>query len=247
MNKTLCAILLLSAMVSFSNAQSVRSVGKNSAPLVPTPPPYCHPCLFYGGDLDPTGPGANGLLNTKSRAVPDGAAVYVPFVIPEGTQWVIEGLFANVDSEQTVIDPPVATYYISRGVSSGGAGTLITTGDAPATYTPTGRALLPTVEYTVLVSIPKMVLQSGTYWMAVVPHCTEHGDSQCSSALYWLSDVEDVPPPNHVGFEPWDDSFWDSEGNNAYYSPTWGVGGGCNDVGCDRFSAGVIGVVQKSD
>jgi hypothetical protein len=246
MNKTLCAILVLSAMVSFSNAQSVRSLGKSSALLVPTPPPYCHPCLFYGGDYDPTGPGANGLINNVTISDRGGPTVYVPFVVPRGQQWIVGGLFVNVSSTQVSINPAVATYSLRYGVSAGNEGTLITINNAPAGYTPTGRVSYPYVEYTVLVNIPKIILQSGTYWLGVVPHCTEDG-FQCDTAEYFLDDVEDVPPPNHVGFEPWDDSFWDSEGNNAYYSPTWGVGGGCNDVGCDRFSAGVIGVVQKTE
>src|ERR1019366_8091944 len=46
------------------------------SPLQPT---YCSPCLFYGGDFDGAGAGANGLYNGNTAA---SATVYVPFTIP---------------------------------------------------------------------------------------------------------------------------------------------------------------------
>ncbi|HWY02474.1 MAG TPA: hypothetical protein VNX60_02305, partial [Candidatus Acidoferrum sp.] len=53
-----------------------------------TPPPYCRPCLFYGGDFDPSNPAANSLQNgLLYHGSP--AAVYVPFFVPSGQIWTV--------------------------------------------------------------------------------------------------------------------------------------------------------------
>jgi hypothetical protein len=44
----------------------------------PTPPSYCKPCLFYGGDFDIDGPSPNALTNQDALTCCN-ATVYVPF------------------------------------------------------------------------------------------------------------------------------------------------------------------------
>ena len=53
-----------------------------------------------------------------------------------------------------------------------------------------------------------MPLQAGTYWLSVVPECTNTNDYNCNYATYYETGVEDDPPLHHYGpLEPSDDSF----------------------------------------
>lgn len=244
--KILCSLLLLSALVSLSLAQSLRTAGPNPAPLAPTVPPYCHPCLFYGGDFDPAGSNPNGLDSDQVLSTGGSYTLYIPFVVPAGQQWTVGGLFVNVLSTANVVDPAKATYSISTGVSRGNAGTTIATATGPTTYAPTGRSWNGYTEYTLTVTTHPTILQPGTYWLSVVARCTNPPDQVCHTARYYVSDVEDDPPSNRVGFEPGNDSFLSSTVLNDYYSQTWGTNGVCSGFGCNRFSAGVIGKAQKS-
>jgi hypothetical protein len=245
--RLICSILLFSTLVSLSFSQSIRAAGPNTAPLQPTAPPYCHPCLFYGGDLDPTNPLSNGMENDQVLSTGGVYAVYVPFTVPVGQEWTIGGLFVNLLSRVNVIDPAKATYSISTGVSRGDAGTTIATATGPATYSATGRSWDNYTEYTLLVQTHPTVLPAGSYWLSVVPRCTNPKDEACQTARYYVSDDEDDPPLNHVGpFEPANDSFFSSTVTGDFYSQTWGNNGTCGGVGCNRFSVGVIGNAQKT-
>jgi hypothetical protein len=247
MKTSLCSILLLVATATLSFAQNLYAGQQSLALVQPTPPPYCKPCLFYGGDFDPTNPDANGIENDKVLTwglMPN--AVYVPFIVPSGQQWTVGGLFVNVLSQNTAIDPPLAVYSISTGVSTGNAGTTLLTRTAQATYVPTGRSWNGLTEYTVKVHVRPVTLQADTYWLSVLPWCSNPGDSQCVSAAYYISDVEDNPPPHHKGSEPGNDSFFSGSLGNEYFVPTWGPNGQCGGLGCNRFSAGVIGTVQAT-
>jgi hypothetical protein len=239
--------ILFFALTALSAGQDLRSKGFTpSAVAPPTPPPYCSPCLFYGGDFDPTSPNANGLENDKVflwNLMPN--VVYVPFVVPSGEQWTVGGLFVNVLSAESSISPPAALYSISTGVSKGNGGMTVVSGTSSASYSPTGRSWNGLNEYTVKVKLRPIALQSGTYWLSVVPRCTDPNDSSCDTAAYFITDVEDNPPLNHKGIEPGNDSFISSGFLNEYFVPTWGTNGQCGGLGCNRFSAGVVGTVAR--
>jgi hypothetical protein len=206
------------------------------------PPAYCKPCLFYGGDFDDSLATANGLWNGVNSELGIAGEVLVPFTIPKGQIWFVSGLFTNNLSNVSVIDPKKANWSISKGVTTGSGGHTIAKGTAPATYTPTGRSGFGLTEYTVLVKIEPLALGPGTYWLTVAPLCTNSADSACTSALYYESDTEDSPPLNHYGpLEPNDMSYFNSASFLDTYAPTWGASGACSGVGCDRFSAGVLG------
>lgn len=248
MNKALFLMLLLAAIAPVSSAQSIRAARPNTVPLQPVAPPYCHPCLFYGGDMNPTNPLTNAVEDDQVlQTEPYINTVYVPFVVPDGEQWTIGGLFVNLLSETNVVDPLRATYSILTGVSRGDPGTTIATGTAPVSYTPTGRSWNGYTEYTLAANVHTTVLQSGTYWLSLMARCTNPKDGACQLADYYISDVEDNPPLNHVGpFEPANDSFFSGSAGEDFFVPTWGINGPCNGVGCNRFSAGVIGTAQKT-
>ncbi len=127
----------------------VSVLSKLASAQTATPPPYCRPCLFYGGDFDASNPAANSLQNgILYRGSP--AAVYVPFFIPSGQVWTVTGFFSNNLSSSSFLDPPEIKWSISTGVSAGNPGTLIGQGRIPATYTPTGRSFNGFTEYTLL-------------------------------------------------------------------------------------------------
>jgi hypothetical protein len=233
----------LLAIPAFSQSDAKDGAGAG------TPPSYCKPCLFYGGDFDINGPSPNALPNelTYYGAV---STVYVPFAVPPNQTWTVAGLFSNNMLAVAVLDPPQIQWSISTGISQDNPGTVIASGTAQATLTPTGRSWGGMNEYTALgrLNADELVtLTPGHYWMAVIPVCTVQSvRSLCSGASYYLSDVEDVPAPHAVGFESLDESYlW---GAGQYFSETGGPDGFCSEQGagggCDKFSAGLIGKAQ---
>jgi hypothetical protein len=215
----------------------------------PTPPSYCKPCLFYGGDFDPDGPTPN-MLSNGDDLFPQGT-VYVPFAVPPNQTWTVTGFLSNNLSEASVakIEPPEIEWSISTGVSQGDAGTVIASGTAKASLTPTGRSWDGMNEYTVLGRLNTdeiFTLTSGHYWLTAVPVCTNDGPDQCEGQSYYVTDVEDMPPPQAKGFESTDESYLYLPG--AYYfvetGGSNGVCAGVNGGGCDKFSAGLLGTAQ---
>ncbi len=213
-------------------------------------------CLFYGGDFvdNVLGPPflPNGLANETDSFVsgsPYGAATWVPFTVPAGEAWDVMGLFSNNQASYGVLDqepnqPKAAAFWsINEGVYPGGAGTVLASGTSAATSTPTGRSAFDLYEYTVQVTGLNLVLAPGTYWMTVVPLCTNTADPYCSG-VFFESDVEYVngPPANAFGPPaPADASFFDSPYFGLSFDPTNGGVGACGGDGCDAFSAGVLG------
>jgi len=212
-------------------------------------------CLFYGGDfvfnpLYPTGL-PNGLANETTELVPGtpyGAATWVPFTVPAGEIWLVTGLFTNDFSTYGVLDQgaeptSVASWSINEDVFAGNGGTVVGSGTSTATSTPTGRADFGLFEYTVQVTGLSLTLTPGSYWMSVVPVCTNTADPYCDG-VFFLSDVEyiNTTPTNAFGPpEPVDASFFDSPYFLLSFNPTEGPLGACAGFGCDAFSAGAIG------
>lgn len=210
-----------------------------------TPPAYCQPCLFYGGDFDGWGSGADALTDDNDASF-DGV-VHVPFNVPEQQQWDVTGLFVNlVDAGGTVV-PAKVKWEIRKGVSAGHAGTLIASGTAQSSLGgDINCAPIDSFCFALVMKGIKVSLPSGRYWLAVVPQCRK---SSCTGQWYSLLDAEDLPPKNRFGpLEPWDDSFFSSKSfGTHFFTPTWGSAGVCGNAGfCDRFSAGVLGTKAKS-
>jgi hypothetical protein len=121
--------------------------------------------LFYSGDLDPTNPNANGLYN-GSDAIVNQASTYENFIVPSGPGWHVTGLFSNNHSG---LNPATATWEIRTGLSEGNGGTLVASGTASVTQTPTGRSFAGLTEYQDLVSGLSVDLAPGMYWLNVTP------------------------------------------------------------------------------
>jgi len=206
-----------------------------------TPPAYCQPCLFYGGDFDAWGTGADALINDDDSSI--NGRVYVPFTVPKQQKWQVTGLFVDlIDGGGGTVVPARVKWEIREGVSAGHAGTLIASGKASSSFG--GNVNCAPIDvfcFALVMKGIKVSLPSGRYWLAVVPQCRK---ASCDGQLYSLLDVEDHPPENRFGpLEPWDDSFFTSTSfSKPFFEPTWGASGICGGSGfCDRFSAGVIG------
>jgi len=246
-NRTRLFVVTLAAVLAFfapsdATAQdalhgpSLRDQGR----ALPVSSPHsCHSCLFYGGDFDANNPGANAVMDGQTPAG-DGE-VYVPFVVPQGQRWNVRGLMVNVLATASVA-PRQAYWEIRQGVSSGNGGTLVASGTGPAAFGPQfdcGDAAF----YCAAVEVNgiEVHLASGRYWLLLEPQCTDA--NKCSGVSYYAADVEDNPPPHHYGpLEPWDASFFSSDTFGDSFAPTWGASGVCEGTGCDRFSAGVMGI-----
>jgi hypothetical protein len=74
MSKSLFLSLSLNALILCS---SLPATSQDASPN--NPPPYCNPCLFYGGDFDPHNANANALANELTTSVVSGARVFIPF------------------------------------------------------------------------------------------------------------------------------------------------------------------------
>ncbi len=223
----------------------VFSVGRLQAA-----PSYCTPCLFYGGDFDPSSPAADTFAN--ENIYPGGSQtlsqIYSPFTVPAGQKWNVTGLFINTIAYPTALDPVATPWEIRSKIpkAGGSGGTLVASGTANATMTATGRSLNGVPEYTILVtwSTP-VVLPAGTYWENVTPQCTDLNNTQCTAqgfTGFLESDMETMYGLNAWGLpEPWRDSFWNSPDFGLSWGNTYQVHLQRGEPGGDAFSAGVIG------
>jgi len=258
-NRSLLALVVVSSALFTGAALATPPIviplaQDGVAPVGTEEPCIVNNCLFYAGDFDANGPNPNGLWNQVANfegEVIDGTA-YVPFTIPKKykgakgrTDWAVSGLFANIQNYPSPSASQV-TWSILTGVSAGGSpskASVTCSGTSSFTTTPTGRiAFNFYAELTYLVtgitSCP--TLEAGTYWMTVVPQVTSPPNG---FEYNYLSDVEDTTPPNAEGpgTEPVDDSFFVSQFFGETSFTLTNSAQVCGSVGCDSFSAGVIG------
>jgi hypothetical protein len=244
--KTLFAVALIAVFLPLSMMAQKATISHNLGQIDPinnvnpaTPPAYCSPCLFYGGDWDPNSSWvvyAN--WNTTGLGV---ATVYVPFTVPTGQVWTVNSLFTNgLALNIADIDPHKADWSINQGISEGVSGTVVASGNTTARFTPTGRVYNggQYVEYTTQVKIPQTQLAAGAYWFSVVPNCTNPADTACGSAAYYISDT--IGGANHFGpVEPNNKTFHNAPGFGLNYTNV------CNEgyppPACSRMSGGLAG------
>jgi len=249
---TLAAMLLTVLFCSgvAHGQQKYMGAAQPGVPPVGTEEPcILNPCLMYAGDFNPAGQNPNGLWNGTNTLFNITGAVYIPLTIPKKfkgakgkTDWNVQGLFVNEQMEDLGLGIGVssASWSIVQGVAEGGnpAGGQVKTicsGTATPTVTPTGRSGFGLPEVTILITgISCPILENGSYWFTLVP---------TSPAIAFLSDVEDNSPANiqGPGSEPVDLSFFVS---NFFGFPSFANATDatvCGNIGCDSFSAGVVG------
>ncbi len=217
------------------------------------PPSYCNPCLFYGGDLDPTNPNADTFAN--ENIIPGGSAllsqIYSPFRVPKGETWIVTGLLINSLAYPTALDPIRTPWEVRKDIpiAGGSGGKLVAHGTVMGTMKKTGRSINGTPEYTIIVKFKKpLTLKSGLYWENVTPQCTDPNNSQCTAqgfTGFLESDMETNGGFNGYGpKEPWDNSFWNAPAFGLTWQNVYQVHLQRGMPGGDAFSAGVIGTKQ---
>ena len=249
MSRNMLCLVALAVLVSFSSfslaqnqtVKTARQQGGSQSGLNTALLTGCSNCFAYGGDLDPNSASANGLASEKDLIVSD-AEVSWAVIVPPGHSATVEMIAANFLTAGCVADPQQADWDIRIGVSSGNGGTVIASGTDSIAIGPTGRIAFGLIECRVTLTLPQaMSLSAGTYFFGVVPYCTNSGNSTCSGQRFFLSDSTGKPPIGGKTYVPQNDSFFNSGFFGATWAPTWGLSGQCGGIGCNRFSAGLIG------
>jgi hypothetical protein len=247
-------LVALFTVVFFSGVaqgqQKYMGLAQNGALAVGTEEPCIfNSCLMYAGDFNAAGQNPNGLWNGTNTVFNITGAVYIPVFVPKKfkgakgkTDWNVQGLFVNEQMEDLGLGIGVSSvsWSIVQGVAEGGnpgGGQVktICSGTGTPTVTPTGRTAFGLPEVTILITgISCPILENGSYWFTLVP---------TSPAIAFLSDVEDNSPTNiqGPGTEPIDSSFFVSTffGFPSFANATDAAV--CGNIGCDSFSAGVVG------
>ena len=115
-----------------------------------------HPCIYYGGDIDPSDPQENGLSNENTVFIPD-ARTYNEVNVPVPLR--ISAAFTNNLQTFGIIDPQTANWDFRVGIHDEGggilsSGTSIGSGTASAQLTDTGRNAFGFEEYELLTRTP---------------------------------------------------------------------------------------------
>ena len=213
------ALLSLSALLAVLCCSTVANAMHCPPPGPPGP-------VFYGGDLDLNDPNQNGLANENDAIVggnPYGAAVYQNFQVDTACE--LTGLYTNNLSQ---LAPANGYWELRSGVSEGNGGTLIASGTAAITNTPTGRSDFGYTEYHNEIDGLNVNVPAGMYWFAVVPNCpTCAGRSFNSNANTRLNGIGDEIP----GEQFFNSSFFGANFTNAN-----------NEGVFNTFSSGVLGM-----
>jgi hypothetical protein len=154
-----------------------------------SPPALCNPCLFYGGDITPSGSNAEGMADENTLSAPD-TSTFAAFEVPEGVTAIITGILFNIQASAN-FDPRTASYEIRAGVSEGYGGTVIISGTRETQVQPTGRTFSGFKEYTVFIRLPDPEsLNTGEYWFNITPACTNGAtDGSCYAGGMYFSNT----------------------------------------------------------
>ncbi|HWY22226.1 MAG TPA: hypothetical protein VNX26_13455 [Candidatus Acidoferrum sp.] len=220
-------------------AAELRDVKENPNPSVAA---LCNPCLFYGGDLNPSDANAAGMSDENTLLIPGGSSTYGEVNIPSGTTVTVKGILFNVQAD-AAFDPMTASYDIRTGVSEGSGGTSIASGTVHISVAATGNNFLGLNEYSLLAVFPSLTLASGDYWMNVTPNCTNTLDGSCSVFRQFVSNTTSRTNSLHESWQPAHEMFL----NSSFFGFTWAnwcdASLGFNQTQCGYLSFGVLGGV----
>jgi hypothetical protein len=216
------------------NGPVVRAGGKGDAsfhgnPGWGNPPAAAAKLIFYGGDVNPSDPNANGWANGNSVLVPN-TTTYNAVTAPKSGKVVATGVLFNTvptcseaPCPSSNFDPATATYDIRVNVSEGNGGTSQAHGSGPQTAVTTGRILgffgqsLP--EYATSVSFTKPVTPKDgtTYFLNESPQCTNSSDSECAESQWFTTNTTQQTNGINANLQPSYDTFF----NSAFFGYTW--------------------------
>lgn len=224
-----------SALSRSGDPSKKNQIHKGSA----VPPPSCSPCLFYGGDLNPTDANADGFSDENTLLV-NGSSTYGAVSIPAGPNASVTGILVNVLAT-AAFDPFTATYDIRQGVSEGSGGTEVSSGSGSVTVAATGRNAFGLYEYTVTVTFSAVTLVPGEYWFNLTPQCTNTLDGSCTVFRQFASNTTQETNAVNGGWQPDNEMFL----NSAYFGETYAnwcdSAFGLNTEQCDWLSFGLVG------
>jgi hypothetical protein len=210
----------------------------------PQPPAACSPCLFYGGDLNPTDPNADGFSDENTLLIVGGSQTYGAVSIPSGPNANVTGILVNVLAT-AAFDPFTAVYDIRQGVSEGNGGTDISTGSGSVSVTATGRIAFGLYEYTVAVSFPAVTLAPGEYWFNAQPQCTNTLDGSCNVFRQYASNTTQETNAVNGDWQPTGEMFLISPYFEGFGYPAWSnwcdASFGTTSGQCADLSFGLVG------
>jgi hypothetical protein len=245
---TLVVALTLTATAAQKKPPMSQHLAGNNhmgPPANNVPPLLCNPCLFYGGDLDPSNINAAGLSTEDTILIP-GSATYGNFNVPSTTNSVtVTGVLFQVQADAN-FDPTTASYDIRSGVSEGNGGTSLASGSGTIQVAATGRNFLGLNEFTVAVQLSTpLVLSPGAYWANVTPTCTNGAqDGSCSVGRFFVSNV--TGPINNI--RSWTETNKEMFFNSSFFGFNWAnwcdSSLGLNGVQCGHLSFGIMGTIN---
>jgi len=215
----LVVALSLSAVAGTTQSPSAHRAGSNNpdkgAPPTVNPPALCNPCLFYGGDLNPSSSNAAGMSDENTLLIVGGSSTYGAVNIPSTAN--VYGIVFNVQAD-AAFDPLSATYDIRTGVSEGNGGTSLASGTGTIVVQPTGRNFLGLYEYSIAVSWQQPVtLNPGEYWFNATPQCLNTLDGSCYVFRQFVSNTTSQANGVHAGWQPAHEMFL----NSSYFGFSW--------------------------
>ena len=223
MKTTLFAVAFVVALslsaVAANTKKPVYSIHRagstgEGAPIVdsptPKPPSLCNPCLFYGGDLNPSDIDAIGMSDENTLLIVGGGSTYGSVHIPNGVTAQVFGIIFNIQAD-AAFDPQTASYDIRTGVTDGNGGTSIASGSGTTVVQATGRNFLGLNEYSVAVSWSTPVtLTTGQYWFNLTPQCLNTLDGSCSAFRQFVSNTTQHTNNVHGSWQPREEMFLNS-------------------------------------
>jgi hypothetical protein len=199
--------------------------------------PFCPPqtCLYYAGDFDSHSSNANGLFNANSSGIGEGQ-VWVG-VKPTENVTVTGATFNECMAMgvETGVNP--TPFEVQVGIKPGHAGKTVCRAHGTATAKSYQfDQICDQASFTIKkLSSSCKLSRNKTYFINLLPTYNDNNYG-------FLSDVEDKPAQNHVGWKNlWDESYFNSVSFGETYEPAWGSGGACSGLGCDAFSIALTG------